>query len=865
MNHNDLESRQATYKKLAKWMWLGTLFGILSLVALFFILSFQDLPSFQELENPKSNLASPVLAANGEVLGRYFVENRVPVSYKELSPFVIQALIATEDERYYEHCGIDPEALLRVAGKTILLRDQSSGGASTITQQLAKMLFTKKPGSGLERVMQKFKEWIIAVRLERKYTKEEIMVMYLNKFNFINGAYGIRAAAEIYFGETPDSLDILESATLVGMLKNPALFNPNRFPDTTKHRRMVVLKQMQKNQLITQAEYDSLRVQPLDMSNFRRETHTDGLAPYFRMELRKELFTILNNEEIRKPDGTKYDIFRDGLKIYTTIDPAIQAHMEAAMLDHMSQLQATFFKRWEGEDPWTYRDEDTTEAEMLARNRTLKRLIQESDRYEKLRGEYLGEIIAKISKEIEGYELQDWDIERMVAENREAGAIKKLVANKTIGSQRAVKYRKVLSSENWMELSNQWRAFQKVVEKQFDTKVKMKVFAYNDDLEKDTVMSPLDSIKYHRMFLQIGSMAVDPLTGHVKGWVGGINHKYFKFDHVRTNRQIGSTFKPFVYATAIDQIGISPCYEVYDIPYTIHRGEGNFNLLEDWTPTNANDRYSGEKFTLKRGLQYSKNTVSVFLMKQLGDAEPVRNLVSRMGISKSRVPRAPSICLGSPDLSVFEMTGAYTTFANNGIYNKPVFIDKIVDNNGRVIFEEEPVEREALHPKPNYVMLEMLKSTISQLGGTKGFEGLKSEIGGKTGTTNSYVDGWFMGITPDLVVGTWVGGEDRWIRFRTLQYGIGAVMARPFFAKVLQRLEKDPDVEYDAAARFVRPPGDLGIVINCNEYQTDGLENLEEGDGFDSGGFTEDIFGDEAILKRDSSKRDTLFEEDPFQ
>ena len=851
------EIRKPKHQKYAKWLWVATICAVLGVVGLFIYLSYQDLPSFYELENPKNNLASPVFANNGEVLGRYFVENRVNVEYDDLSPYLVQALVATEDERYYKHSGIDAEALGRVLFKTILLQDRSSGGASTITQQTAKLLFTKKPGSGLERVFQKLKEWIIALRLERKYTKEEIIAMYLNKFPFINGAYGIKAAAEIYFGKTQDSLDILESATLVGMLKNPSLYNPLRRLNKTEKRRNVVLKQMQKNNLLTQAEYDSLRQVPLDMSHFKRKTHADGLAPYFRMELRKELFKILARDDTRKSDGSKYDIFRDGLKIYTTIDPVIQKLAEEAMVEHMSQLQKTFDKRWKNLDPWTYRDKETTDAEMQARKATMKKLIANSDRYQHNRALILNDILQKIKKDIGGNTLRDSDIERMLEEKKNKGVIKKLVANKQIGSKLASNYKRVMKSEHWTELKNKWNRFKNSTKKQFDTPTKMHVFAYNDKMEKDTIMTPLDSIKYHHQFLQIGSLAVDPIDGHVKAWVGGINHKYFQFDHVRLSRQVGSTFKPFVYATAIAQQGISPCYEVDDIPYTIHKGEGNFGLLEDWTPKNANGKYSGERFTLKRGLQYSKNTVSVFLMKQLGDAEPVRDLVSRMGIPKSRVPRQPSICLGATDLSVFEMAGAYTSFANNGIYNRPIFIERIVDNNGRVIYQEEPEENKALHPNPNYVMVQMLKSTVSQLGGRKGFGGLKSEIGGKTGTTNDYVDGWFMGITPDLVVGTWVGGEDRWIRFRSLRYGIGAVMARPFFAKLLQKLEHTPDVDYDKNARFFRPPGDLGIVIDCDEYKS-APRNEDESDN----PFTEEMFGDEDPFAEPDT---TTIEEDPFQ
>ena len=390
---------------------------------------------------------------------------------------------------------------------------------------------------------------------------------------------------------------------------------------------------------------------------------------------------------------------------------------------------------------------------------------------------------------------------------------------------------------------NDWQA---AADKDFNTKTEMRVFSYDTPaMEKDTVMTPLDSVKYHRMILQTGILAVDPVTGFVKVWVGGVNFKHFQYDHNRTSRQVGSTFKPFVYATAIAQQGFSPCYQVYDLPQTIAPGDGNFFLTQEWTPRNADGVYTGQLLTLKDGLRKSKNTVSVHLMKQLGDTEPVRGLINQMGIDSSlkypngryRVPKSPSICLGSTDLTNMEMTGAYTTFANNGIFNKPIYLLRIEDKNGRILYEEFPQEKVAINANANYVMVEMLKYAATGLGG------LKSEVGGKTGTTNDYVDGWFMGITPTLVVGTWVGGEDRWIRFRSLAYGQGAYMAKPFFKEFLSRLEKSEDLGYDASARFHRPPGDIGIEMNCDQYQRSPLP-LDNGE-FENEGFGEDMFGDE--------------------
>ncbi|MEO0776732.1 MAG: penicillin-binding transpeptidase domain-containing protein, partial [Bacteroidota bacterium] len=684
--------------------------------------------------------------------------------------------------------------------------------------------------------------------------------MYLNKFNFINGAFGIKAAAEIYFGQGQDSLSVEQAATLVGMLKNPSLFNPIKRPDTTMHRRMVVLKQMQKNKIISQTEYDSLRALPLDMGRFKRKTHADGLAPYFRMELRKELSRILDREENRKTDGEKYNIFSDGIKVYTTIDPVMQEHAEKAMIEHMSKLQKKFWKTWKDKDPWNYRDpyreSDENRRVIKAAQKALRKDIQETERFEAIKERMLDEQIAEISKQIDGFKLRTVDIERMLAEESEKGSLARLVSRKMVGSKLAVKYRKIMDSPDWHPLKMAYRAFQQEVERIFHEPVPMKVFAYNGRLEKDTVLSPYDSIRYHRMFLQLGSIAVDPITGHVKAWVGGINHRYFQYDHVTSLRQVGSTFKPFIYATAIAQQGISPCFTVYDLPYTIHVDEGNFNLIKDWTPKNADGEYTAEPYSLFRGLMTSRNTVSVFLMKQLGDVEPVRSLVSNMGLSRDLVPAQPSICLGSSDLTVQQLTGAYTTFANNGTYNKPVFITRIEDKNGRVIYQEQPIERRSLNPNHNYVMVQMLKRVVGV--GLPLFGGIKSEMGGKTGTTNNYVDGWFVGLTPDLVVGTWVGGDQNWIRFRTLSEGTGAKMARPFFARFLKRIEQDPEADYNAEARFPTPSGDIGIELDCEVYNRDGgiISNGNEYfDEEENESFGDDHFGDESPL-RDSTENE---------
>ncbi len=846
------ESRMPIYQEIVKWMWraVGGAFALVFLI--FFILSFSNLPDTKELENPKSTLASEVYGISGDVLGRFYIENRVPVEYDDLSPHLVTALIATEDERFYKHAGIDLEALGRVLFKTALLGQKSTGGGSTITQQLAKLLFTGKPATSLpKRVVQKLKEWIIAVRLERRYTKEEIIAMYLNKFDFLNNGDGIKAASEVYFSESQDSLSIEQAAMLIGILKNPSLFNPLSRPDTVLHRRNVVLKQMERNGVLDQAVYDSIKTLPLGI-RYRRSTHNDGLAPYFRGEISKDVAEILKSEEIRKPDGTSYNLYRDGLRIYTTIDPLVQAHMEAAMAEHMKSLQAKFDRHWKNLDPWKYKDKETTQIELKARERKLSQMIRESDRYIALREKYLSEIVQTLEADIEGLNLRDIDIDRILNEEEKEGYLKQLVKDNMISKKMESQYRSVLRSPYWGELKQKWEQLQEAVKSTFEAPVKMRVFTYdNDKFEKDTVMSPLDSLKYHHHFLQIGSMAVDPLTGYVKGWVGGINYRYFKFDHIRTRRQVGSTFKPFVYATAIKQQGISPCFRVPDQPQTIFPGEGNFGLIQSWTPSNAEGKYSGNMYTLKDGLRHSKNTVSVFLMKQLMDTEPVRDLVDLMGISKEAkypngryvVPKQPSICLGATDLSVMEMAGAYTTFANNGVYHKPQYILRIEDRNGRVLYTADPEERIALDEQSNYVMVQMLKYAAA-LGG------LKSEVGGKTGTTNDYVDGWFMGITPSLIVGTWVGGEDRWIRFRSIDLGQGSVMAKPFFKALMVRLENDANADYDASARFPYPKGDLTIELDCSKYRQsigdDGKSEFDE--------FSEDMFGDQEYFVPDSTE-----------
>lgn len=852
LNNTDNKS----HKAIVTWLWRLTFAAIIGVFLLFIVLSFTDLPSVKQLENPKSEEASLVYGSDGTVIGRYYTENRVPVDFDELSPTMVAALIATEDVRYYKHSGIDFYALGRVAVKTILLGQSSSGGASTITQQLAKLLFTGEPASGIGRVIQKFKEWIIAVRLERRYTKQEIIAMYLNKFEFLFQSYGIKAAAETYFNESQDSLAVEEAAMLVGMLKNPSFYNPIMYPDRAKKRREVVLKQLQKYGEISEEAYDSLRNLPLNIK-FTRKRHIDGIATYFRMETAEDIKEILARPDTRKrPDGKPFDIYRDGLRIRTTIDPTMQEMAEEEMVKHMKQLQATFDRHWKNMDPWTYKSDSDKEIPIEYRMETLQRLIRETPRYKAIRTQYLGDLVAQLEEDFPDFNFHtdDRELVRMMNSREERGYFTRLQTSGILSSEQVREYRAIMKARIFQKVITQWQNLQQEVKRVFNNPVEMNVFAYNSKMETDTVMSPLDSIKYHRKFLQTGIMAVDPKNGHIKAWVGGINHKYFQYDHVRINRQVGSTFKPFIYATAIALQGISPCFKVPDVRQTIAPGDGSFYLQEPWTPRNFNGKYSGEMYTLQQGLAKSKNTVSVYLMKQLGDTDPVRGLVHNMGIDSTekypngiyRVPKAPSICLGVSDLTVMEMAGAYSTFANNGIHVRPVHILSIEDKNGQVIYRHVPEDRRALPENANYVMVSMLRNSA-------GVYGVTSDVGGKTGTTNDFVDGWFMGITPDLVVGTWVGGEDRWIRFRYPNLGQGAYMAKPFFQRFLKRLENTENVDYDKTKTFYRPPGDLGIELDCSEYETDGLGPNEE--VFDSDPFSENQFGDEIISNDPGNRR----------
>ncbi|GIV33666.1 MAG: penicillin-binding protein 1A [Chitinophagales bacterium] len=717
--------------------WLVFTVGI-GVVALFFYLisigTFGALPTFEELENPKSALASEVYSSDGVLLGKYFSQNRSNARYEELPPHLIEALISTEDIRFEKHAGVDIKGLLRVLFKTILLQ-QDAGGGSTLSQQLAKNLFPREKLSSVGLILRKFKEWIIAVRLERCYTKKEIITMYLNTVEFSSNSYGIKSAAKTYFNKPPDSLSIDESALLVGMLQAPTRYNPKLNPENARKRRNVVLAQMRKYNFITQEELDSLSQLPITL-RYQPPGHVEGLAPYFREHLR--LYLLRWSNENVKVDGSRYNIYKDGLKIYTTIDSRLQQLAETAMARHMKVLQQQFNDQWKGRNPWK-----GFEAE-------LEKAITNSERYRVL---------------------------------QEAGATKDSI------------------------------------DRSFKTPIPMTIFTW--DGEKDTLLSPLDSLRHSRMMLQCGFLVLDPKNGQIKVWVGGINYKYFQFDHVTTRRQIGSTFKPFLYATAIDN-GYSPCFKVLDAPYT-------FEDFNNWTPQNADGKYTYQKYTLLKCLAESKNSCSAYLMKQMSP-QAVIDFTRKFGI-QSPIDPYPSICLGTADLTLYEMVGAYTAFANKGIYSKPFYISRIEDKNGNLIQEFHPESQEAMSEQTAYIMVEMLRYVVNHGTGIRlrlpsyGYQ-LKMDIGGKTGTTQNHSDGWFIGITPELIGGVWVGGEDRFMRFENMKYGQGASTALPIWALFFKSVFANDSLGYDPNAQFEKPAQKLTITLDCSRYENEDEFNL---------------------------------------
>ena len=742
-------------------VWLVLMSPFVALATVLYLTSigfFGPLPTFEQLENPKNSLATEIISEDGKVLGKYFYENRSNIKYEDLPQNLINALIATEDVRFRSHTGIDVRALLRAVKGQLL--GQDAGGASTVTQQLAKMLFTDRQGSGYERIMQKLKEWIIAVRLEKQYTKEEIIAMYFNKYDFVNNAVGIKSAAQVYFNTTPAELSTVESAMLVGMLKNSALYNPNRRDSLTLARRNVVLSQMDKYGLLAKDEnLDSLRAQPIVL-NFKKASHNEGLSPYLREYLRVGFLKAwcANNS---KPDGTPYNLYTDGLKVYTTINSRMQSFGEEAMRTHISSLQKDFYKHWKGYSKAPFpKDFEQEQIDMI-----MEQAMKRSERYRKLK------VAGKSKKEIK---------------------------------------------------------------KSFRKKVPMTIFSWKG--ERDTIMSPMDSIKYYKYFIHSGMMSMDPRSGHVKAYVGGINYKHFKYDHVAVGkRQVGSTFKPFLYAIAMQE-GYSPCYQIPNVPVVFEKEQ--WGLEKDWVPSNSDDKYEGLMISMKFGLANSINTVTAYIMKQFGP-HAVVDLARKMGIT-SRLSAVPSVCLGTFDLSVYEMVGAYSAFANKGIWTEPIIITRIEDKNGVVLEEFTPKTTEAMSAQTADVMVRMLQGVVDGVenpeDGIKKGTGVRlrfryqfeNEIGGKTGTTQNNSDGWFMGITPNLVTGVWSGNEDRAIHFRDTYYGQGANMALPVWAEYMQRVYTDT-LELGIYPEEFDVSKSIDMLLDCGEQ----FQDLEENNNFE--------------------------------
>jgi len=743
------KKKEKNLKKYIKRFWTLFLVGFTTILLIFLFASwgvFGELPTFEELENPEKNLATEVISSDGVTLGKYAFKNRTPVGFKDLSDNIVKALIATEDERFYNHSGIDFRGTARA-----IVKFGKGGGASTITQQLAKNLFTKRASSNtFKRLTQKVKEWIVAVKLERQYTKDEIIAMYLNTQEFLFNAIGIRSAARIYFGKEPKDLDLQESAILVAMLKNPRQYNPNREISKGKSliRRNVVFAQMAKNQFISQQEKDSLQKLPLKI-NFTPESHNDGLATYFREHLRKVMKNWVKKNP--KPNGDRYNINRDGLKIFVTLDSRMQQYAQEAVQEHMATLQRYFFKEQSSNETAPFYDLEDEQIEVI-----YNRAIKNSDRYRRMKKN--------------GY------------------------SNKQIDSA-------------------------------FNAKTDMKVFSWNAKRELDTILSPKDSIKYYKSFLRSGLLSIEPQTGQIKAWVGGINHKYFKYDHVEQGkRQVGSTFKPFVYATAINQLGLSPCEKFPNTPYTIPKGR--FGIPEAWTPRNSGDKYGGE-ITLKDALAKSVNVISARLIDMVTPSNVAR-LAKSSGI-ESRIPNAPSIALGSVELSLMEMTGAYATFANKGLRVAPNMLMRIEDKNGTVLADFTPRTKEVLSEESAFVVLELLKGVTTAGSGVRlrtsehyykdiitGFPyKFTNPIAGKTGTTQNHTDGWFMGVVPNLATGVWTGGDDRAVHFENIAEGQGATMSLPTWALFMKKVYADSTLSI--SQEDFEKPLYVGIDTNCGK------------------------------------------------
>lgn len=741
------EKSNNSFRKFTLWFWSLFGAGILFIILLFSLASqevFGELPTFEELENPEKNFATEIISIDGKTLGKYYNENRTPVKFEDLPQNLIDALVSTEDERFYEHCGIDFRGTLRAVVKL-----GKGGGASTITQQLAKLLFTEGAGTSnkLKRIFQKVNEWVIAIRLEERYTKHEIITMYLNKFDFLYNAIGIRSASRIYFGKEPRALKMEESAVLVAMLKNPRQFNPNREISKKKSlgRRNQVLFQMARNEKISTHVKDSLQNLPMQLE-FSPEGHSDGYATYFREYLRDYMKEWIKQNP--KADGSYHNLYRDGLKIYVTIDSRMQKYAEEAIQEHVSNLQRVFFKEQKNNPTAPFYDLEPEEIDVI-----LERAMRNTDRYRLL---------------------------------KKAGKSKK------------------------------------EIEKAFHTERKMKVFTWKGS--KDTVMTPYDSIVYYKHFLHSGLLSIEPQTGHVKAWVGGINNKYFQYDHVKQGkRQVGSTFKPFVYASAIDQLQLSPCEKYPNTLYTVPKEA--YGMEEDWTPKNSGDTYGGE-LTLKRALAKSINVITARLIHMVGPKTVVR-LAKRAGIA-SYIPPYPSIGLGTVDASLFEMVGAYSMFANKGLRVGQMMVLKIEDKNGTLLQQFTPTTDQVLSEESAYVVIDLLKGVTEDGSGVRlrGTWGkypdsistgypydFKNPIAGKTGTTQNQSDGWFMGVVPNLATGVWTGADDRATHFEDIVQGQGATMSLPTWAIYMRKCYADPDLHI--SQEDFEKPDVVSIQLDC--------------------------------------------------
>jgi len=758
------------FRKYLIAFWSLYALGVLGVVILFTLIAKGDLgfmPTFEELENTEPALASEVYTHDGEVLRKFFKENRTYVRFEDLSPNIVNALVATEDVRFYQHSGIDLRGLFRVA-KGILTGNESAGGGSTISQQVAKMLFPRERYENkLDFVIRKFREWVIAVKLERSFTKEEILTMYLNKFDFLNLAVGVKSAAQIYFNTTPDSLNVDEAATLVGMAKNPSLFNPVRRPDMVLGRRNVVLSQMTKYGYLTPAAYDTLKTKSLDLK-YKREDFKSGSGTYFTEYLRvimtaskpdRSNYASWQDEKFKedsiewetnplygwcsknlKPDGTNYNIYNDGLKIYTTIDSHMQRDAEQSVVEHLStDLQPTFFSKLkELKHPPFSDDLSVSQIDDI-----LDREIRKSERYRVLH-------------------------------------------------ERGLNFKEI--KEN------------------FNKPVEMNVFSWKGEV--DTTMTPLDSIKYYLSYLRSSMMTMDVKTGAVRAYVGGPNYKYFMYDMVTGGkRQVGSTVKPFLYTLAM-QNGYSPCTLVPNTEQTFYLPDGT-----TWTAKNSSSEREGQMVTLKWGLANSVNQISAWIMKKF-NPQAMKNVMRKMGII-SPIDAVPSMFLGTSDISLYEMVGAFGTFGNHGVYTKPYFVDRIEDKDGNVLARFTPQQHEAIDQKTAYLMLNLMEGVVNE--GTSQrlrwhpvYGHLTADIAGKTGTTQNQSDGWFIGITPELVTGVWTGADLRSIHFKGIHFGQGANMALPIYGRFMNKLYSDSTLNLSQDTKFDRPPN-FNINLDCDE------------------------------------------------